>query len=67
MTQVLNTVQELAPELKQIARDIRTVTLPKVNTTADNASGLLADARGDLKPALERYNTVTNRLPGGTI
>ena len=62
MTQILNTVQELGPELKQIARDIRTVTLPKVNTTVDNASGLMADARSDLKPALERYNTVTTRL-----
>ena len=62
MTEVLNTVRELAPELKQIARDIRTVTLPKVNTTADNASGLLADARGDLKPALERYHGAMTRL-----
>ena len=62
MTQILNTVQELGPELKQIATDIRKVTLPKVHTTADNASGLLADARGELKPALERYNTVTTRL-----
>ena len=62
MTQILNTVQELGPELKQIARDIRTVTLPKVNTTADNASGLLGDARGELKPALERYHTATTRL-----
>ncbi|MEA2736666.1 MAG: phospholipid/cholesterol/gamma-HCH transport system substrate-binding protein [Humisphaera sp.] len=62
MTQLLRTVQQLAPELKQIAIDIRTVTLPKVNSTADNASGLLADARGDLKPAIERYNAVTTRL-----
>ena len=30
--QTLNTVQELGPELKQIARDIRTTTLPKVPT-----------------------------------
>jgi phospholipid/cholesterol/gamma-HCH transport system substrate-binding protein len=62
MTQILATVSELGPELKQIARDIRTVTLPKVNTTVDNASGLMADARGDLKTALERYNTATTRL-----
>jgi len=62
MTQILNTVQELGPELKQIAKDLRTVTLPKVNTTVDNASGLLGDARADLKPALERYNAVTTRL-----
>src|SRR5688572_8718894 len=36
MTQVLRTAQQLAPEITQIARDIRTVTLPKINTTADN-------------------------------
>jgi ABC-type transporter Mla subunit MlaD len=62
MTEVLNTVRELAPELKQIARDIRTVTLPKVNTTADSAAGLLTDARGELKPALERYHGAMARL-----
>ncbi len=62
MTQILNVVQELGPELKQIARDVRTVTLPKVNTTADNAAGLLGDARGELKPLLERYHTAMGRL-----
>jgi hypothetical protein len=62
MTQILNTVQELGPELKQIAKDVRTVTLPKVNTTIDNASGLLGDARGELKPVLERYHTASARL-----
>jgi phospholipid/cholesterol/gamma-HCH transport system substrate-binding protein len=62
MTEVLNVVRELGPELTQIARDMRTVTLPKVNTTADNASGLLGDARGELKPALERYHAATTRL-----
>jgi hypothetical protein len=41
MTQILNTVGELGPELKQIARDVRTVTLPKVNGTADQATALL--------------------------
>jgi ABC-type transporter Mla subunit MlaD len=62
MTQILNTVQELGPELKQIARDVRTITLPKVNTTADNAAGLLGDARADLKPAIERYHAAMTRL-----
>ena len=56
MTQILNVVRDLGPQLTQIAGDIRTVTLPKVNTTADNASGLLADVRSELKPALERYH-----------
>ena len=62
MTEVLNTVRELGPELKKIASDLRTVTLPKVNTTADNAAGLLGDARGELKPALERYHGAMARL-----
>jgi len=62
MTQILNVVQALGPELKQIASDVRTVTLPKVNTTADNAAGLLGDARGELKPVLERYHGAMAKL-----
>lgn len=62
MTQLLNVAQELGPELKQVVRDVRTVTLPKVNATADNAAGLLGDARGDLKPAVERYHAAMARL-----
>jgi phospholipid/cholesterol/gamma-HCH transport system substrate-binding protein len=62
MTQILNTVKELGPDLARIALDVRTITLPKINTTADNASGLMADARGEIKPAFERYHLALGRL-----
>jgi ABC-type transporter Mla subunit MlaD len=61
-TQLLATVNDLAPELKNIAHDIRTVTLPKVNATADNAAKLTSDLRGRLDAIIERYNKVADRL-----
>jgi phospholipid/cholesterol/gamma-HCH transport system substrate-binding protein len=60
--EILNSINQLAPELKAIAHDIRTVTLPKVNTTVDHTAALAADLRGRVDGIIGRYNTVTDRL-----
>ena len=62
MAQLLAAANELAPEIKGIAHDIRTVTLPKVNTTVDNTAALTADLRGRVEGIVARYNTVADRL-----
>src|SRR5215212_2007987 len=38
--QILASVNELAPELKSMAHDVRTITLPKLNTTVENTAAL---------------------------
>src|SRR5439155_25584550 len=45
-----------------LAHDIRSVTLPKVNDTAENAKQLTAALRGKIDDIIERYNKVTERL-----
>ena len=60
--EILNSINQLAPELKAIAHDVRTVTLPKVNTTVDHTAALAADLRGRVEGIIGRYNTVTDRL-----
>jgi ABC-type transporter Mla subunit MlaD len=59
---ILEAVNELTPELKGIAHDIRTVTIPKVNQTVDHTAALAADLRGRVDGIMQRYNTVTDRL-----
>lgn len=67
MSSLFASVGELAPELTGTARDIRTVTLPKVNTTVDtfkgtgeSATALLTQVKGKVDPIVERYNGVTD-------
>jgi ABC-type transporter Mla subunit MlaD len=60
--QIINSINTLTPELQGIAHDLRTVTLPKLNTTADNAAAFTGDLRSQLKPIIERYNNVADRL-----
>jgi phospholipid/cholesterol/gamma-HCH transport system substrate-binding protein len=62
MTQLIATASELAPELKSIAHDIRTITLPKVHATADSATSVMTDVKGRLDGIVERYTLVTTRL-----
>src|SRR6185503_10245428 len=58
---IINSASTLAPEIQALVHDIRTVTLPKVNTTADNAAAFTGDLKTQLKPVVERYNTATDR------
>jgi ABC-type transporter Mla subunit MlaD len=60
--QILNSVSTLAPEIQAVVHDVRTITLPKVNTTVDNTSALTADLRGRIEGIVTRYNTATDRL-----
>jgi ABC-type transporter Mla subunit MlaD len=60
--QIMNSVSTLAPEIQALVHDVRTTTLPKVNATAENAAAFTGDLRGQLKPIIERYNTVAGHL-----
>jgi len=67
------TLAELAPEIKSVVTDVRTLTIPKVNTTLDKASDtvasfkstadtgtdLLAHVRTKIDPAVEKYDGLT--------
>lgn len=55
------------PRVHGILEDVRGQTVPKVNqtvdgfkTTADTATALITDVRGEVKPAVEKYNAVTD-------
>jgi phospholipid/cholesterol/gamma-HCH transport system substrate-binding protein len=58
---IISSFSALAPEMQALVHDVRTVTLPKVNTTADNAAAFTGDLKTQLKPMVERYNTATDR------
>ncbi|HYO09504.1 MAG TPA: MlaD family protein, partial [Tepidisphaeraceae bacterium] len=60
--QLANSLGELAPEVQKLARDLRTVTLPKVNDTAEGARQTVAAVRGRVDGAFDRYNALTDRL-----
>ena len=60
-------VPQLADQLNMTVTDVRLQTIPKVNatvdafkTTADTGTGLLSDARGEVKPMVEKYNVVVD-------
>jgi len=67
------TLAEIAPELKGVITDVRTQTIPKVNsaidktadtvtsfkTTAETGTGLLAHVNTKIDPAIDKYNTIT--------
>src|SRR5256714_552056 len=61
-TNLANSVEELSPEIRGLAHDIRTVTLPKVNDTAENAKQFTAALRGKVEDIVTRYDTVTVRI-----
>jgi ABC-type transporter Mla subunit MlaD len=61
-TVLMNAANELAPQLRQIVAEVRTVTLPKLNAAVDHAGGLAGDARARLPDLFARYDTVTDRL-----
>ena len=61
-TQLMNAASDLAPQLKQLVADVRTTTLPKVNTAVDHASGLAADARAKFPIIVARYEEVMVKI-----
>jgi phospholipid/cholesterol/gamma-HCH transport system substrate-binding protein len=61
-TVLTNAAKTLGPEIEGIAKYLRSVTIPKIDKTADNASALAADLRARLDGIVQRYNTVTIRL-----
>ena len=61
MAQLLAAAGTLAPEIVGAVKDVRTVTIPKVNTAVDHTGELAADIRGRLDEIIQRYNTVADR------
>jgi ABC-type transporter Mla subunit MlaD len=60
-------IPQLADQLNLTVSDVRLQTIPRVNntvdgfkTTADTATALLNDARGEVKPVVEKYNVVVD-------
>ena len=61
-TTLVNTASELGPQIKQLVADVRSTTLPKVNTAVDHASGLAGDARAKFPLIVARYEEVMVKL-----
>jgi ABC-type transporter Mla subunit MlaD len=60
-------IPQLADQLNMTVSDVRLQTIPRVNntvdgfrTTADTATALLNDARGEVKPMVEKYHVVVD-------
>lgn len=62
MTKVMTALGKLAPELQAIVADIRQVTIPKLNTTADNTAALTGDIKNRIPEMVDRYNKLADRL-----
>jgi phospholipid/cholesterol/gamma-HCH transport system substrate-binding protein len=75
MNELFASVGELAPELRAAVRDIRDVTLPKVNTAVDRASDTLGtfketgaaatdfvkDLKTQTQPMIQKFSAVADR------
>jgi ABC-type transporter Mla subunit MlaD len=59
---LLKTVNDLAPQVQQLAADLHTKTLPKIDSAAGNVAALAGDVRGRIDPVMSHYNNVTDRL-----
>lgn len=59
--QFLTGLGEMTPDLKNAVHDVRTVTLPKVNTAVDDAHRLIAHVDSKIDPVVAHYNVVTER------
>jgi phospholipid/cholesterol/gamma-HCH transport system substrate-binding protein len=62
MTTLLASAGEIAPDVRDTVRDVRTVTLPKVNDTVDgykvvamHVAALVKHVRSKIDPMVERY------------
>ncbi|MCC6424312.1 MAG: MCE family protein [Phycisphaerales bacterium] len=68
MTQLVNALREITPQVQAVLADVRTRTVPLVNDTlsrygktADEAGGLLAEFRQRMPAMVEKYNVVADR------
>ena len=61
MAQLLSGLGDATPDLKATLHDVRTVTVPKVDSAADRANVLLAHVDGKIDPIVTRYDTVAER------
>jgi ABC-type transporter Mla subunit MlaD len=61
-TQLSESLGQLAPEVQKLAHDLRTVTLPKVNDTAENAKQVTAVAKARIPEVFDRYHQLADRL-----
>ena len=61
-TVLARSFNELGPEVRLLAADIRKVTLPKVNKATDNASDTIVTLKSKIDNIVERYNAVTDKL-----
>jgi ABC-type transporter Mla subunit MlaD len=60
-TVLANSITDLTPEIQKLASDIRTITLPKVNKTVDNAGDTFASAKSKIDGIIAQYNKVVDR------
>lgn len=67
MSNLFAAVGELAPEIKTAVTDIKTNTLPRVNSTLDtfkgtgeSATALFTQVRGQVDPVVGKYNSVAD-------
>jgi phospholipid/cholesterol/gamma-HCH transport system substrate-binding protein len=67
MTTLLASAGEVAPDIRDTVRDVRKVTLPKVNDTIDgykvvamHATALIKHVRGQIDPIVQRYFAVAD-------
>jgi ABC-type transporter Mla subunit MlaD len=78
MGRLFNELSSTSTDISQVVRDVRNVTLPKVNkaldtapdtvasikSTSDNANELVTQIRGKVDPVIERYNKVADAAAG---
>lgn len=67
MATLMAAAGEIAPDVRDTVRDVRTVTMPKVNDTVDtykttgmHATALIKHIRGKIDPIVERYNAIAD-------
>lgn len=52
---------EAGPNVSAILSDVRSQTVPKVNTAVDEYKGLATDLRAKVEPAYKKYDDITDR------
>lgn len=60
-TALLASLGELGPQVQGLIGDVRSTTVPKVNTAVDEYKGLASDVRAKVEPAYQKYANVADR------
>ena len=60
-TELASSLNELSPEIKKLTSDLRTITLPKVNNTADAAAQTFTAASSKVDGVVAEINKVADR------